>query len=547
MEKSADLYRIIVVDDEQIIRDGLQQHVDWEGQGYQLVATCEDGAQALALLEQEPVDVIISDISMPFLDGLELSELVRSRFPQTRIILLTGHDRIEYAQEAVKQQVARFLLKPITPSEIRDVLASTRNDLDQERRELRNRALLERQLAESMPLLRERVLNRILGGQLSRSEIDSALELSGLCMPGRVMAVVLADSDEPPDRERSSTDVELDLLAVQNLVRHVEGDPDARLVFRDTEGRVVCIIGADSPREASQEALHFAERMAARVETMQRTSVTIGIGRAVSGVGGIVQSYREAVFALRYRFMVGSGRIIEYNDASGGIQPNEDGSESPSVWHPTRFEHDIVMSLGSGRVEDSIERIRVMIQDLRERELHPDQCRLTLMRLVGRVVDTALDLSIEPGLVFGDSSPLDALAGLKTLQQIEEWLVGVFERWHAVLGNRRQERSLRKAAEAQEYIRQHFADPDITVERVCSAIGVGSSYFSSILKQHVGKTFIEYLTSLRIERAKELLRASDQLTYEIASAVGYRDPHYFSNSFKRYSGVTPREYRAQHD
>ncbi|TVQ21753.1 MAG: response regulator [Spirochaetaceae bacterium] len=535
MENRADRYTIIVVDDEQIIRDGLQRHVDWDAQGYRLLGTCEDGAQAVAMLEEHPVDVIISDISMPFLDGLELSEVVRKRYPRTKVILLTGHDRIEYAQEAVRQHVASFLLKPITPSELREVLASTRSELDQDRKETLDRARLERQLAESMPLLRERILNRIILGQLSVPGIPGALELSGMSMPGDFLVVLVADHDEPAGRDRSSTDVELDLIALQNLVERTDGEPPGRLVFRDMDGRVVCITGGASFREASSEALRFAEDLNARVAAKLDTPVSIGIGRAVAGVKGIVQSYREAGFALSYRFTVGSGRIIEYDDASG--------AGDDLAWNPTDDEHEIIRSLGAGRIDDSTERVRRMIQDMRERELGPDHCRLIFLRLVARIIDTAVDLSVEPGLVFGDSSPIDALATLKTLDRIEAWLVEVFERWHEVLGSRRQQRSLRKAAEAQEYIRHRSSDPDLSVERVCSAIGVGTSYFSSIFKQHTGKTFVEYLTSLRMERAKELLRASDQLTYEIAAEVGYRDPHYFSNSFKRYCGITPREYR----
>lgn len=544
MDKRADLYSIIVVDDEQIIRDGLQRHVDWQSLGYQLLACYEDGAQAAAMLEEHAVDVIISDISMPFLDGFELSEMVRDRYPQTKVILLTGHDRIDFAQEAVRQHVASFLLKPITPHELREVLATTRKELDQERKDLLDRALLERQLAESMPLLRERVLNRILQGQLPASGIPGALELSGIVLPGDYMTVLIADRDTPVDREPSSTDVELGLIALQNLVERTDTDGVARLVFRDTDGRVLCVVGASSPRTAAADALRFAERLNTRVQSQFESSVTVGIGRAFRGVDGIVQSYREADFAVNYRFMVGSGRIIAYEDASGSshVEAHDPGDEGK--WFPSIDEHDIILSLGSRRVSESTERIRRLIQHMRDRELDPDHCRLILFRLVGRIIDAAVDLSIDPDRVFVGDNPVDALSTLKTLDSIEAWLTGILERWHDVLGARRQQRSVRKAAEAQEYIRQHFTDPDISVERVCNALSVGTSYFSSVFKQHTGKTFVEYLTSLRMEHAKELLRASDQLTYEIAGQVGYRDPHYFSNCFKRYCGVTPREYRS---
>ncbi|MFW6253248.1 MAG: response regulator [bacterium] len=543
MDSRADPYSIIVVDDEQIIRDGLRRHVDWQSLGYQLLACCEDGVQAAAILEERAVDVIISDISMPFLDGLELTEMVRNRYPQTKVVLLTGHDRIDFAQEAVRQHVTSFLLKPITPHELREVLASTRRELDRERKDLRDRALLERQLAESMPLLRARVLNRILHGQLPLSGIPGALELSGIVLPGDYMTVLIADRDVRVDHEPSSTDVELERLALQNVVERIDEDGIARLVFRDTDGRVLCLVGASAPKAAASDALRFAERLNTMALSQLDSSVSVGIGRPFKGAEGILQSYREADFAVNYRFMVGGGRIIEYEDASGGAHVETGDPSGQRTWFPAMDEHDIILSLASERVGESSERIRRLIQNMRDRELDPDRCRLVLFRLIGRIIDAAVDLSIDPDRVFAGDNPVDALSTLKTLDRIEAWLISIFERWHEVLGARRQQRSIRKAAEAQEFIRHHFTDPDISVERVCNAVSVGTSYFSSVFKQHAGKTFVEYLTSLRMERAKELLRASDQLTYEIAAEVGYRDPHYFSNSFKRYCGMTPREYR----
>ncbi|HUX22634.1 MAG TPA: response regulator, partial [Spirochaetia bacterium] len=206
------MYKFLIIDDEPVVREGISENIDWASHGYTLVGACRDGREGIAAIEELCPDVVLTDICMPFADGLELAAFIADRYPETKTILLTGYDEFEYAQEAVKLKVSDFLLKPITAEELRAILDRVRLELDEERRRKEDLYTLRRQLQESLPLLRERFFNRLIRGEVLEPEVSAKLALLGIELSGPVFNVVLID----PDRVEAGD--ELTRLGIENAV-----------------------------------------------------------------------------------------------------------------------------------------------------------------------------------------------------------------------------------------------------------------------------------------------------------------------------------------
>ena len=216
------MYRILIIDDEPVVREGISETIDWNAHGFELVGACRDGREALLALERSKPDVVLTDICMPFVDGLELAAWIGEEDPTTRTILLTGYDEFEYAQEAVKLRVDDFLLKPITAEELRTLLDTVRLELDEERNRRDQLDRIHAQLAESVPLLRERFLNRLVRVAVDRGEASHKLKLLDITLPGPAYIAFVCDRDVGTDED------DFAVFAIQDVVeRTIREFPEA--------------------------------------------------------------------------------------------------------------------------------------------------------------------------------------------------------------------------------------------------------------------------------------------------------------------------------
>lgn len=525
------MYTILIIDDEPVVREGISENIDWAALGFELVGACGDGREGAKEIERLEPDVVLTDICMPFVDGLELASFVGERFPRTKTILLTGYDEFEYAQEAVKLKVSDFLLKPITADELRSLFERVREELDRERSEQHNLERLREQLHESVPLLRERFLNRLIRSAAGEAEVRHKVALLELSLPGPYWVVLVVDADrlEPED--------ELTRLGIQNTVAQtLEGRYEA-ISFRTPREETVVLLSVPRERTALSRAIACAEELSDAVHSQLDVGVSIGAGYPVSDIGRLESSYREARTALDHRLVLGPNQIVTIEQARGrsnGTQADTDGGGH------TR----LIGTIKSGTSEETRRAVRELIQRYRESGRTIDECYVAMQRLLADVLNALESLGVDYSEVLGEGvNPFRELGELKTLEAVEQWFCDFQQQARDVLASRRDEHSKVKVVEAQNYVAEHYAEPRFSLSQLCAALSISKSYFSSIFKSHTGKTFVEYLTEVRTERAKELLRAFDMKSYEIAEKVGFRDPHYFSLTFKKQTGHSPTEYR----
>jgi two-component system, response regulator YesN len=263
----------------------------------------------------------------------------------------------------------------------------------------------------------------------------------------------------------------------------------------------------------------------------------VGIGVVVPEASGLSYSYKDAVLALDYRIILGGNRLISIADV-----------EKRQV-EKARFdelkEESLIRCIKLGTPAELKEEVDGLFQELMESAVSMKEYQLYLMEIVTAVLKAAKDADADLDAVFGDNMALFAeLHQFRTMEEAKGWLIGICSRLMGSIAVVRQSVYKNLVEEAIAYTRAHYPESDISINKVCSHLHISTGYFSSIFKKETKMTFVSYLLQIRMEAAKELLRTTDLKAFEIAERVGYSEPNYFSFSFKKHVGVSPKEYRA---
>ena len=411
------MIRVFLADDEIVIREGIRTSFPWGETEYTLVGEAPDGEMALPMIRDTRPDILITDIRMPFMDGMELCRIVRREMPWIGIIILSGYDEFEYARKAIQLGVKEYMLKPVTAEELRQALDRVSESIRLAREERERNERLRARMGTEQHFLREKLLGSLYSEDVTENdaeEIVGQLQQMGVDLKAPCYTVI--DAAFEPSREGYGALTEL----AENSGGGVWVTPSR------TGGRG--LVPAEGEQEAEEEAYSFAAALRTELERRGCTQIRIGIGEIVDRPGRIYDSLRSA-------------RHIRH------VLTDQGQTES-------------------------------MIVGARE---------------------------------FSESSG---------------------ERSAAVI-----------TAKARLYLAEHFTDSSLMLQDAARAVGMSNSRFSTVFAQESGKTFTEYLTFLRIEKAKELLRETDLRSSRIAFETGYNDAHYFSYQFKKNTGMTPGEYR----
>ncbi|KIL41301.1 hypothetical protein SD70_07525 [Gordoniibacillus kamchatkensis] len=531
------MYKILLVDDEAVVREAVKERIDWTACGYEFVGDCENGLEAVELAERHRPDVVLTDICMPFMDGLELTRHLAKSGSAARVVILTGHEHFDYAQQAVKLKVNDYILKPITAAELTEVLGRIRAEMDAEAGRHEDLLRLRQQLNESFPLLKERFLERLVTSKLRASDVPGKLDYFQIRLTGAVHTALVVDIDDFGRHlaERPEADEELLRFAAFNIVQEIAA---AGVVFRDREERIIALLSAGDAAELDECAQSAAEEIRQSVGKYLKFTVTVGIGRMCTAPQDLHLSYRSGLDALGYRLLVGKNSVIRIGDM--------EARGAPRPARQNEWISSIATCIRTGSHEQMERSIEDMIGCLKNDFTPIDKCRTLLQVVTLSIVQVIQELGVDEAGIFADpSGPLAALGELKTLDDMERWLKRVCGQAVQAAAELRNDYNRLQVEKALQYIREHYREEHISLQTVCQHTHMSVSYFSSLFKHYTGKTFVEALTGERIEKAKELLNLSPLKTYQIAAEAGYRDPHYFSAIFKKWTGLTPTEYRRQ--
>ncbi|MFD0672959.1 helix-turn-helix domain-containing protein [Cohnella sp. GCM10027633] len=531
------MYKVILIDDEDEVREGIKEKTPWAECGFELVGDFENGRDAWEALDALKPDAVITDICMPFMDGLELAQRIFDHYRALKVVIVTGFEDFEYAKRAIRLKVSDYLLKPLNAQEFTDFLMKMKRELDEEQANKADLSRLRSQLHQSLPLLKERFLDKLAYGQLPQDELIEGIAGYRLTFGGPSHLAMVADVDEATGDIAKHTDAELELLrfGVYNIVQEIVEKEHGGIVFRTREHKVAALLSGDEAR-LRLHSQTIASYIRESVEKYLKLTVCVGIGLPCASAGELPRSFREALSALDYRFMLGANRTLS-------IQDMEFGSRGDAGFDGG-WEKEVVSAMRTGNPASVTSALRVGFDELRRSGSSVDQGYGAVHKLLAAIMGWLAETGLEDERSLTDDAFAQAQA-MKTLDSIQRWLE---DRCGRILSDLQAKRSTvvqSQMREAELYIGSQYMNEELSLGDVCGHLYMSISYFSTLFKQHTGATFIEYLTRVRMDKAKELLVVTSHKTYEIAAHVGYGDPHYFSVIFKRHTGKTPKEYRTQ--
>lgn len=527
-----ELYRVLLVDDEEDIRVGISRKMDWNGLGFQLVGEAENGKDALDLAEALRPDLILTDIKMPFMDGLELCRILTERLPAAKFVVFSGFDDFEYAKQAIGMNVSEYILKPINAAELSAVLQKLKAQLDQERAERSNIQLLRSRYEESLPLLRGLFLTRLLDGRINREQIPELAERYEVDLSGKAFTAALVHIGGP--REMSA----LLIPSVQQLLEEnlKPEHGNCRVFLYNDSTAVLAAFTADEQVYGFIEDLN---RSCALAESYLGQDLTIGVGLPCADPADLAQSTAGARSALDYREMVGRGSAIYIGDL-----------EPVSVDRLSFAEGDdraLTAAVKLGGEEEVRAEVRRLMGRLRDSGLPLPHCQLFFLGLLTCLLKLTRDGGLQPEEVFGPKfTGAVQVTDFPSVDALEEWCRQSCLAIQTLIRRQRNDSAGRMVERAKEFIRAHYADSELSVEMLCEHLHLSPAYFSTLFKREMGMSFTNYVTVVRLEAAAEDLLGTEEKTYLIARKCGYEDPNYFSYVFKRHFGMSPTKYRASH-
>lgn len=531
------MLKLLIVEDEEKTREGLRDCIQWQDYGVQFAGEARNGLQALDFFRNHPVDIVISDVSMPVMDGIEMVEKMRDINRSVKIIFISGHADLPYLKSAFKLDIIDYIIKPIDLGELEAVIRKVTGICLEERSQNQLIQELKEKLAESMPVLRDRFLSRLLKDEMRDEDIEQRLRFLGLPIALNDHFVVMSMEFGIKPSENASSQQENQELFILTINRAIqdffEGECTALFLSLNENGQVVILSRKDP--STYDEIMHLVERMHDTIVGIAGRPITVGIGREVNHLGDMAVSYRQSMSALEQRFFLGEGQIIHIDDI--------EKTKFKEVFYPSTTLDKIIDSLRVGNAEDIAWKIEELFKDI------SSNSRLSL----GYVQNLSLELLIMANKYLlelkatdmknaGNTFLWQELFQLRTLRQTKEWIRDILLEMADSVKTLQNNTSNNLVELMKKYIRERYFE-NVTTQKLAEEFFITPNYVCLLFKKETGQTFNDYLTRVRMDKAKEYLKDPTLKMYEIAEKVGFQDVSYFSKLFKSHVGLSPSEFR----
>lgn len=517
------MYKVLLVDDEILIRERISQRIPWGSLGYELAGTCENGKEAIGFMEKEPVDLVLTDICMPYVDGLELAKYLYENRIRTKTVIITGYDEFEYAKRAVEYRVLSYVLKPVTAVELIEKLKDAKKILDGEAENLKVRSYYE----GSYPLLKNQFLLQLGQGRVHEDQIEDKLKEFQIAFTGECYCVAILCPREQTEKK------ELSLMA--DLIRK-QWTEDV-LVTEDDDGQILLYVKKKNSSQIKKEMAVICNESADTI--LQKTGKIMYclIGTCVFNLNGLSFSYEKAMEMKEYLYLEREPGIYEWDR----FQKYRLGAQG--VVNEGEREKRVVLAVRSNLEEEIKTELIHIREECRANWVTKNKVVVIYQSLILAVMNFLERLNlVEDGFFLKEQEIISGLFGCSYLSQMEEKVLDFFHTALELVNSNRGSYGEHQAVAALEYINTHYSDCSLSLQEICSKLAISVSYFSSAFKNYTGMTFVEALTKKRMEKAMELLENTNLKTYQVAEKCGYNDANYFSAIFKKTTEKTPKEY-----
>lgn len=519
--------RVLIVDDEYLLRQHICNTIGWEELGLTVVGEARDGEQALEQVEKLAPDIVLTDINMPNLDGVEFSKKMRSEYPDVCVIIITGYGEFEYAKEAINAGVFNYLLKPVDKEAYEQVLLEAKKYIF-ERRNQKN-------LAEAMEVFRKQKavdysLAYAFFEQGEVAEIIKLLdELDIKLSPDRLMVVVIRwESNGSLPSKRS-----LDNRSVQDILREELAakvfDDSRCCLFEKEENEFVVVF---NPTEDGTEEAALLEEVLACLESQHKINAYAGLSGIGNGFDTVEGLYMQAKAAQKQHFVLANFKVIVFNE------DETQGAYSVSQYFDT---DQMLINLRRYNLQGVKDCIDSVFEKMQKERITKSASQFTVLMLLSILNEFLMESNRSIG--YTTNELMDEVTQKKNIGELWAFTNMLFEKTlDDVLVEVSQKKS-EKVSQALEYIKEHYTENMLSLNTVSNALYINASYLSSIFKKEVGLPMVEFINQTRLAKAKEILdEDSKRSINEIAMAVGYSNEYYFMRCFKKHFGISPKTY-----
>lgn len=536
--------KVFLVEDEMVIRRGIKNSIDWEKEGYIFCGEASDGELAYPMIIKEKPDILITDIRMPFMDGLELCKLVKKELPNIKILILSGYDEFDYAKEAIRLGVTEYLLKPISSGKLLEALNGVSESI---RREKEDKDLVRKymeEMRENTEHEKQKFFEQMIAGNLSMADALETGEKYEMNLSAGMYNLLLFRFTLGEENRKSGELLGEAEYAIEKLTERLE------YVFefqRGVEGWAFLLM-ADNEEQMSERVKELSKDLEEIMKNYSTIAYFGGIGQPVARLRELEESFREAERALAARFTMELNRIISVEDIR--MAQNVDTLDDIEITSFGEIEKTRTMLekfLNNGAEDEIDEFVDVYINELPEENLKSVLMRQYIIMDAYIVMMSFCEKfeGIEGEMQAQSEELKNSMKTIQTLEEIKNYIRMLLKKIIGVRDTISGRRYSDIIEIAKDQIRKTYMSDEISLNTIAAEVGMSPSDFSSIFSKEMGKTFVEYLTEIRMDRAKELLMCSSMKTSEIGYEVGYKDPHYFSYIFKKTQNCTPKEFRAR--
>ncbi|WNR46154.1 response regulator transcription factor [Paenibacillus roseipurpureus] len=533
---------MVIADDEELIRDGLHSIVDWSEFGIEVIGLAEDGQEAYDLCMRLKPDILCTDIRMPIMDGLELSQKLRDEGMTAKIVIISGIQDFHYAKTALSMHAEAYVLKPVKLHELTEVFGQVANKITRERDSEAMNTKLHQQLQDSIPALREKLLIQLLSRYYTH-ENDIYDKIAYYQIPlskGEYAAIGILQIDdfEKAIQHYSEENKQLLFFAIHNVVAEILTNAACGFAFTNTmENELILIFNEKSL--IGHKYMDLAEEMIRCIRQYVKVSASIGIGSSVSSVLQLSYSYQEAKEALQHTFFTGTESVVTIGD----IEHNN--TESKLHLQLYELEKQLIQQLKLGDSQG----VTVLLNKLFDEVILPNSAQVEQVyfhaaELVFQLARPLHETEESFESILGKSSIeiIQIIQNTKDIGSLRSFMTSMIEDIARYMQNKHNSKSQKVISRIKQYIDQNYMN-NITIQLLAEEVFLSPTYMCQIFKQETGETIIEYLTKVRIDKAKELLKSPDLKIFVIAEMVGFENATYFTSVFKKITGLIPGKYR----
>ncbi len=561
------MIKVFLVEDEYAIREGIKKSVDWEKNGFELVGEAGDGEMAFPKILKTKPDILITDIRMPFMDGLELATLVKKELSDIKIVVLSGYDDFNYAKKAISIGVEEYILKPVSGENLLKELGKIAESIRAHRQEEQAREKYLQDMEEIRALERQKFIHDMIDGKISMQEsLEQGREL-GIDITATYYSIVLFQAFL---KNREDSDINSYSGVNEEILRRIKEEyADLKNVYLyEQVGDVLCFLEKSDTLEEMDENVNRGIGIITNIMSEFGDWIYfISSGKPVERIRDVNNSYRDASRRFADRYMLDESCIILGNDdmpqRQKKIRETIEAEKKDSAKNMD-FDNIDIRKLDISGIDFKMLSQKTILHFLRSGTLSEvgdlvnEYFNSIGEDAMGSIMFRQYILmeSLLSGLTFLDSMGVgrdkaseilgdlkDPIKYVETLDSSRDYIRMLLNKMIEYRNQVSDKKYLEIIEKAKKFIQDEYRNEDMSLQLVASNVNVSSNHFSAIFRKETGETFIDYLTRVRMENAKELLACTSMKTSEIGFEVGYRDPHYFSYIFKKTTGMSPKEYR----